>query len=156
VLHPGGPDAGVVTSIETARLAIDGIAGNPPPATMTRPLPSALIARVLAHHRGPSHSALVGKLRPLPMTRWNRTAIPATSAIVRAGASDASSVDHLTSAALSSEPVVADIMALCDGTRTVEDVVATLSTQRRVSPPRVLSVLVALWKTNGLTWLPPG
>jgi hypothetical protein len=167
-LHIGGAHSGVKVSIETARVAVRDIAGRPLPDYLAGPpvpLPLALARFVQSPPAEPSPS-LLGPLRPLRITSWTRTTMALRSRDnfeARPQAVDAGQGPGGRSPGPSpyllvpepEDPRVRRILALSDGSHSVDAIARELGDPSETGVRRLLGPLRFLWQNNALTWLPP-
>lgn len=170
-LHIGGAHSGVKVSIQTAVVAVRDIAGHPAPDYLSAPmagqaevpLPLAL-ARFVQLPPPEPDASVVGRLRPLRITSWTRTTMamrsrdsfearPRPVQPGRGEAAGAGPAPYLL-APLPDDPGLPPLMALCDGSRSVTEILAQLGP----GPDHrgLMGMLRFLWYNNALTWLPPG
>ncbi len=156
VFHVGGPlGAGIKWSIETARWALDAIAGKSkvtvdpsihlPTWFLTLANTSPLV------HRGLRWSKHLGAIVPTPIPTWSRGTKLFEGETPTGGTLGAPSHDTRAHG-VARRRVLTDLRDACYSGRSVAALVATLGIDREV----ILSALGALWTGNGLTWVPPG
>ncbi|MDB4915100.1 MAG: FAD-dependent pyridine nucleotide-disulfide oxidoreductase [Gemmatimonadetes bacterium] len=150
VLHGGGPHAGVLVSIASARLAVQAIAGKPAPA-WARPLASALtdIRKILAAVGSASDIDLLRAIRPVRVASWSRTWRPPHVGHSNGAHND---LGHLGPRSLSA--LEARVLSLVNDDRTVQDIVEC-EAQTGNREEDVHEALRGLFHHHVLTWLPP-
>jgi thioredoxin reductase len=142
-LHVGGPDAGVATSIRTAEIAIRAMAGVDQPMNEDTALHASLLEWALTSEDPPPSFEHLAEIRPL----------------VRPPRRSASSHRESKSGfqdlrARSSGGAPADLVALCDGTRSVAAISALRASSGDAARDSVVAALVEGFRDGTLTWLP--
>ncbi len=157
-LHVGAAHAGIRTSIETARMAVAAIAGEPPPAWAGGPLPAALLAWSRLPVPLVPDPETVADLRPIAIAAWTRTALPRhreddLGEITPKG--DAPEpLKYLIGSAFDAE-LVTELLRLSDGSRSVAEVGRQLGFWTDEDRPTFVRVVCGLMRRNALSWLPP-
>jgi len=148
VLHVGGPHAGVVASIATARLAVRAAVGDPPPA-WPRPLATALVdlARVREDARSAMDWELFLAIRPVRRESWSRGYFD-----LRVNQPEHIARDTICTKAISDDERT--VIALANGEQSVFEILHSAA-GLALGAPKVLAALRSLWSHNALTWLPP-
>lgn len=170
-LHIGGAHSGVKVSIQTAVVAVRDIAGHPPPDYLTAPmagqagvpLPLAL-ARFVQLPPAEADASVLGCLRPLRIASWTRTTMAMRSrdsfeaqprpALPGRGEATAAGPAPYLLAPQPDDPRLAPLMGLCDGSRSVTQILGQLGSA--ADSRALMGMLRFLWYNNALTWLPPG
>jgi len=147
VLHRGGPNAGVVTSIYTAQLAIQAILGRPLPSGLRRPLPQALRHWVSGRIIGPPPFEVISSLRPFHIHAWTRVILPLRSERPRLG--------KYVLGLRRLDRFMKRSFQLSDGSRSVQQIAQVLQMTTTSEQSMLSACFYALWRCNALTWLPP-
>jgi thioredoxin reductase len=156
-LHVGGQDAGIRTSIETARLAVQAIVkpGSAPIGEGT--LPQALIAWISQPPSVVPEFDTVASIRPIAVRAWTRTSMPAgqedNRAVVLERPRDLP-LKYLLGGA-SQDDVVLALLPLCDGLSPVKALAKELGVRTPKQKKLFTRLLCSLFRNNALTWLPP-
>jgi hypothetical protein len=157
-LHAGGADAGVVSSILTARLAVEAIAGKPRPPGFEPPLAAAISRWVRAEpwRESPAFDR-VAALRPLAVRSWTRH----TPRLLSEGAEG--ELGHTTTAITkylrgdaSLGALASSILEAADGMATVAELADDAELHDPIDRAALVQALGLLWRAGALTWLPPG
>ncbi len=160
-LHAGGPDAGVITSIFTATLAVDAVAGRAPPAelALAPPLPAALstwVGRAMKQLALPAYE-LVAPLRPVAVRSWSRS-VPRLLGEDPAGQIQAHPDEgpgKYLWGPLRDNSFALEIMRVADGRTSVAELCADAGADSDEARAEVVQALCNLWRRNALSWLPP-
>ena len=148
ILHVGGPHAGVVASIATARLAVRAALGDSPPA-WPRPLATALadIARIREDARSATDWDLFVAIRPARRDSWSRGFFD-----LRINQPEDAARNAICTKPLSDEERT--VLGLATGEQSVFEILRSPA-GLGLGAPKVLTALRSLWSHHALTWLPP-
>jgi thioredoxin reductase len=148
ILHVGGPHAGVVASIATARLAVRAALGDSPPA-WPRPLATALvdIARLREDARSAMDWDLFAAIRPARRDSWSRGFFD-----LKANQPEDTARNTICTKSLSDDERT--VLGLATGEHSVFEILHSPA-GRALGAPKVLAALRSLWSHHALTWLPP-
>jgi hypothetical protein len=136
-LHFGGPDAGVATSILTASIAVRAIAETGEPE-LARPLHASLFDWAMGPDAPASYEAST-ELRPL---------------VVMRRLLDREHRTGLSEAQKGAGVATDDLLASCDGARTVASIASERAGGDAASREAVARQLFARMRDGSLTWLP--
>ena len=155
-LHIGGAHSGVRVSINTAVVAVRGIAGHAPPDYMAAgPLPVAL-ARWVQLPPPEAPWDLLAAIRPIRIAAWTRTnmamrsrdSFEASPQLVAAGS-------PFLLAPRPEDPRLDRVLAMADGSTSVGEMAERLEISEDRGRRELTRLLRYLWWNNALTWLPP-
>ena len=161
-LHIGANSAGVLVSIETARIAVMALNGEPPPAWLRRPLPEALFAYAESDHSTDAPTVIspwLAALRPLTVRSWSRnwfsTPHAESGAGVFASTEERDPQRFLVDGDAKSRELAAQLLPWCNGERSVRAIARANGFKTPQDEAFLVSLLRHLWSRNVLTWLPP-
>lgn len=155
ILHPGGPHAGVATSILSAACAVHRIRQKP--LTVPRePLPAALWGawgvRAAKVTMPPRSFNAAARIKPLPIQSWSRRAgvraVEDCAGVARPS-SKSGNVERFLLKPLRPRQTARDILSAADGQTTLAELLDQASNRAWL-----MEWLNELWSANGLTWLP--
>jgi hypothetical protein len=156
-LHGGGADAGVVSSILTARLAVEAIAGRSPPPGWQPPLPRAIYDWCGPEPwREPPPFERIAALRPMTVASWTRGTPRLLSEDAAGGLRDAAGGHHkYLLGPLAGNEVAGQVLDAADGTLSIADLAEEAELETAEERADLVRVLCGLFRSNALTWLPP-
>jgi len=157
ILHPGGPHAGVLISMETARLALRALAGEHVDLGPGR-LPSVLHAwaETLPPAAPPPFSQ-VASLRPLRVCSYARTTpvhVPELSSGVRSEAPLLPVARSHVLGKLGESRLAEVLMRAANGERSLAQLAVAMGASTAEERENLARSFFWLCRCNGLTWLP--
>jgi thioredoxin reductase len=157
-LHVGAANAGVMTSIVTAQLAVRAIAGHLPPEGANEPLPLFLrefLRALNLPEKLPPPIAFerVAALLPLRARDYLRAVERQQKLETSIDASDQMMLRNPEAA--SEWPEADAILSTVDGARSVADLAQNFGVRTTAQKEIFLKLLRQLWWTGALSWVPP-
>ncbi len=156
-LHVGAANAGVMTSIATAQLAVRAMAGHLPPKGPKEPLPLFLRKLTLPEKLPPAIAfQRVAALLPLcPRECFRTVDLNNTEEQPKLGARVASDQTRRYLETAPEELEAELILSTVDGARSVADLARHFGVRGATQKEIFLKFLRHLWWSGALSWLPP-
>jgi hypothetical protein len=152
-LHPGAASAGVIGSILTGQIAVQGAIGN---VVLDRPTPEQSLSEVLlkfAEARPPELQIdVIGSIKPFALRSFNRFHVPSKLQENALGELRPK-LEPPTVSSPRSE-IEQTILARSDGSTSCRDLLTSLGATTKEEQSPYLKALRKLWWSSDLTWLP--